>query len=215
MISKYTRGMVYWADITITAYAKHLQPKRRPVIIISNDVGNFFSGNVTIIPCTTNIEKSASQPTHFTTELTKGVTTVVLCENIQTVDKSILGDFIGILDENTMLEISRALGIALGFTDLKLNPKPLGSNVKTDAKIEEPLEKIEEEPTPAPTPTLSQPPEKVENAVDRTIKSNEFMQRFLKEMKDNGARYVAKKYGLPSDSAAYQRALRYRKALDK
>lgn len=209
MISKYVRGMVYWATIPITQYAPNVQVKKRPVIIVSNDVGNFFSQNITIIPCTSNSEKSYTQPTHCTTEIMKGITTVILCENIQTVDKSVLEEFIGILDDKTMLDISKALGVALGFTDLKLNNKPI-RNIPEQTK-----EIIEEEPTPTTAPTLSQPPKKTENAVDRTIKSNEFMQRFLKEMKDNGARYVAKKYGLPSDSAAHQRALRYRKALDK
>lgn len=210
MISKYTRGMVYWADITISAYSKHLQPKRRPVIIISNDVGNFFSGNVTIIPCTTNMEKNASQPTHFTTELTKGVTTIVLCENIQTVDKSILGDFIGILDENTMLEISKTLSIALGFTDLKLNPKPLGSNIKTDAKIEDNKgvqeeQKKEEKPIKIPTTTTG---------VDRSTKTPAYMRKYLKDLEEYGTEFVRVRYKLPSVSAVHQRKLRYKKALD-
>lgn len=206
MISKYTRGMVYWADITISAYSKHLQPKRRPVIIISNDVGNFFSGNVTIIPCTTNMEKNASQPTHYTTELTKGVTTIVLCENIQTVDKTILGDFIGILDENTMLEISRALGIALGFTDLKLNPKPLTSNTKIE-EIQEVKEEQKKEDKPVKIPTTT-------TGVDRSTKSPTYMKKYLKDLEEYGVEFVRVRYKLPSVSAVHQRKLRYKKALD-
>ena len=205
MISKYTRGMVYWADITISAYSKHLQPKRRPVIIISNDVGNFFSGNVTIIPCTTNMEKNASQPTHFTTELTKGVTTIVLCENIQTVDKSILGDFIGILDENTMLEISKTLSIALGFTDLKLNPKPLVTNTKIEEnKGVQEEQKKEEKPIKIPTTT----------GVDRSTKTPAYMRKYLKDLEEYGVEFVRVRYKLPSVSAVHQRKLRYKKALD-
>jgi mRNA interferase MazF len=206
MIRRYVRGMVYWADITITAYCKHLQPKRRPVIIISNDVGNFFSGNVTIIPCTTNVEKNASQPTHFTTELTKGVTTIVLCENIQTVDKSILGDFIGMLDKETMIEISKALGIALGFTDLKLNPKPLASNTKIE-DIQEVQEEQKKEEKPIKIPTTT-------NGVDRSTKTPAYMRKYLKDLEEYGVEFVRVRYKLPSVSAVHQRKLRYKKALD-
>lgn len=209
MISKYIRGMVYYANIPSVIYAPSVQSGRRPVVIISNDVANVFSQNVTVVPCTTNISKKDSQPTHFTTKLARDVESVVLCENIMTIDKSYLETFMGVLDDYTMKGITDALAVALGFTNLKLGSPASelgGDTLKADT--EEKPTKTQEEMAEEDKPiTLS-------SKIDRTIKTNEFMQRFIKEMKQHGARYVAKKYGLSTEHAAYQRALRYRKALD-
>lgn len=205
MLMEYIRGMVFYANIPNVIYAPSVQAGRRPVIIVSNDVGNIHSQNVTVVPCTSNISKKDSQPTHYTTRLKKDIDTIVLCEDIMTIDKSCLESFIGVLDDYTMEKISEAIAIALGFTNLKVVPKinTLKAEKETQSVPKQP-EKVAEETKPI---TLS-------SKIDRTVKTNDFMQKFLKEMKQYGARHVAKKYGLASDSAAYQRALRYRKALD-
>ena len=201
MLSKYIRGMVYYANIPNVIYAPSVQAGRRPVIIVSNDVGNIHSQNVTVVPCTSNISKKDSQPTHYTTRLKKDIDTIVLCEDIMTIDKSCLESFIGVLDDYTMEKISEAIAIALGFTNLKVVPK-----INT-LKAEKETQPVPKQPEKVAEKTTT-------NAIDRTIKTKAFMKKFLEEMKEYGARHVAKKYGLASDSAAYQRALRYRKALD-
>lgn len=200
MISKYIRGMVYYANIPNVIYAPSVQSGRRPVIIVSNDIANVFSQNVTVVPCTTNTNKKDSQPTHYTTRLMKDIDTIVLCEDIMTIDKSCLETFVGVLDDFTMKKISETIAVALGFTDLKIIPKSDTLKAEYKPKEKEEPKKVTEKITT--------------NAGDRTVKTEAFMRNFLKEMKEHGARHVAKRYGLASDSAAYQRALRYRKALD-
>lgn len=199
MISKYIRGMVYYANLPIVAYAPTVQSGRRPVVIVSNDVGNVFSQNVSIVPCTSNTGKKDSQPTHVTTRIIKDIETVILCENIMTVDKSCLDSFIGVLDECTMNDISEAIGIALGFTNLKLRPptEPLKAVVGPKSRCAGGLTG----PNPEPT-------------TDRSKKTEAFMRTFIAETQEKGVAYMAKKYKISSTGAVYQRCMRYKKLLD-
>lgn len=201
MLSKFTRGMVYYANIPNILYAPTVQAGHRPVIIVSNDIANVFSQNITVVPCTSNINKKDSQPTHVTTKLIKDTETIVLCENIMTLDKSCLESFVGVLDDMTMAKITEAIGIALGFTNLKINDRvnTLKDEHKPERKTEyKPKEIAKENHT----------------TIDRTKKTKEFMKNFLEETESKGAVYVMKKYGLVSQGAVYQRCIRYKKLLD-
>lgn len=201
MLSKFTRGMVYYANIPNILYAPTVQAGHRPVIIVSNDIANVFSQNITVVPCTSNINKKDSQPTHVTTKLIKDTETIVLCENIMTLDKSCLESFVGVLDDMTMAKITEAIGIALGFTNLKINDRvnTLKDEHKAERKTEyKPKEIAKENHT----------------TIDRTKKTKEFMKNFLEETESKGAIYVMKKYGLVSQGAVYQRCIRYKKLLD-
>jgi mRNA interferase MazF len=189
MISKYVRGMVYYANIPSVLYAPNVQTGRRPVIIVSNDVANVFSSNVSVVPCTTNINKKDSQPTHVTTNLIKETETIILCENIMTMDKSYLETFVGMLDDITMDKITNAIGVALGFTNLRMRDRV--NTLKAEHK---------------------EKPQKVEK--DKSQTRINFMKTFIEEMQTKGAVYVQKKYGLSSTGAAYQRSTRYKKLLD-
>ena len=197
MLSKYTRGMVYYANIPNILYAPTVQAGHRPVIIVSNDIANVFSQNITVVPCTSNINKKDSQPTHITTKLIKDTETIVLCENIMTLDKSCLESFVGVLDDMTMTKITEAIGIALGFTNLRINDR-----VNTLKAEHRPETKTEYKPKENRT------------TIDRTKKTKEFMKIFLEETESKGAAYVMKKYGLASQGAVYQRCIRYKKLLD-
>lgn len=201
MISKFIRGMVYYATLPVVAYAPSVQAGRRPVIIVSNDVGNVFSQNVSVVPCTTNTNKKDSQPTHVTTRIMKDIDTVILCENVMTIDKSCLDSFIGVLDERTMKEITECLGIALGFTNLKLNA---------------PKETLKAEPEIVTGPKsgcaggLTGP----QTTKTKTKNTEEFMKDFIKQVEEKGVVHVQKKYGISSTGAVYQRCMRYKKLLD-
>lgn len=201
MISKYIRGMVYYANIPNVIYAPSVQAGRRPVIIISNDIGNIHSQNVSVVPCTTNMNKKDSQPTHITTNLIKETETIVLCENVMTIDKSYLESFVGMLDDYTMEKITNAIGIALGFTNLKMNDR-----INTLKYEHKPERKTEYKPKEIARENHT--------TIDRTKKTKEFMKNFLEETESKGAVYVMKKYGLASQGAVYQRCIRYKKLLD-
>lgn len=201
MISKFIRGMVYYATLPVVAYAPSVQAGRRPVIIVSNDVGNVFSQNVTVVPCTTNTNKRDSQPTHVTTRIMKDIDTVILCENVMTIDKSCLDSFIGVLDERTMKEITECLGVALGFTNLKLNvPK---ETYKTEPEIVT-------GPRSGCAGGLTGP----QTPKAKAKNTEEFMKDFIKQVEEKGVVHVQKKYGISSTGAVYQRCMRYKKLLD-
>lgn len=187
MLSKFVRGMVYYANIPSILYAPNVQSGRRPVIIVSNDVANVFSSNVSVVPCTSNISKKDSQPTHVTTNLIKETETVILCENIMTMDKTYLETFVGMLDDITMDKITNAIGVALGFTNLKLRDR--NNTLKAEKKSEEPI-------------------------AEKHRKTQTFMKNFIEETKTKGVAHVQKKYGLSSTGAVYQRCTRYKKLLD-
>ena len=112
------RGDVYFADLSPVIGSE--QGGVRPVLVIQNDVGNKFSPTVIVAAITSKIAKS-SLPIHV--ELTRedhdlDRDSVVLLEQIRTLDKARLQDKIAHLDARVMRRINRALVISLGLTDL-------------------------------------------------------------------------------------------------
>lgn len=179
MIKKYARGMVYWVDLP-NWYGENVQTGRRPCIIISNDVGNIFSNNVTVVPCTTNLDKLSTQPTHCKTSLFKNVESLILCESIFTISKTLIGDFIGLLDDDTMQQVTDCIKIALGID-------------KIPEKISEPKKE--------PETKVKQP---------KKISLKETQQEYIKDYDKYGPDYVVKKYNVASKNAAYQRYKYYK-----
>lgn len=117
MITRFARGMVYWVNLP-NWYGDNVQSGKRPCIIVSNDIGNIFSENIMVVPCTSNMNKENTQPTHYTTRVTKDTESVVLCENIFTISKKLTEGFIGLLDAKTMEEIDKCIMIALRLADI-------------------------------------------------------------------------------------------------
>lgn len=184
MIAKYARGMVYWINLPNT-FGDSVQTGRRPCVIISNNVGNIFSENVTVVPCTTNIEKADSQPTHYTTKLYATTESVVLCENIITVSKRLCDTFIGLLDEHEMKNIDKCVSIALGLQEV-----PKSTNI---AEVQEDTLKLK----------------------SNRIASIDIKKEYLADFEKYGVDYVIAKYNVASISAAHQRRLYYQKQLTK
>lgn len=89
----------------------------RPVLIIQNDIGNRFSPTVIVAAITAQIQKG-KLPTHVEIKASKhGLErdSVILLEQIRTLDKQRLTDKITKLSANKMAEIDRALEISLGI----------------------------------------------------------------------------------------------------
>ena len=91
----------------------------RPVLIIQNDIGNRFSPTVIVAAITAKIQK-AKLPTHV--ELSAEAhgfdrDSVVLLEQIRTIDKQRLTDKITHLDEETMKKVNESLSISVGLID--------------------------------------------------------------------------------------------------
>ena len=109
------RGQLYYADLSPVVGSE--QGGVRPVLILQNDVGNKFSPTVIAAATTSRLTK-AKLPTHITLEKEKYCLpkdSIVLLEQIRTIDKSRLLDYIGELPTEIMSKVNTALMISLGF----------------------------------------------------------------------------------------------------
>ena len=109
------RGEMYYADLSPVIGSE--QGGIRPVLIVQNDIGNKYSPTIIAAAVTSRLNK-ARLPTHIelvseTYGLPKD--SVVLLEQLRTLDKKRLKDKIGLLDNETMEKVNIALLISLGF----------------------------------------------------------------------------------------------------
>ena len=108
------RGQVYFADLSPVKGSE--QGGLRPVVIIQNDKGNLYSPTTIVATITSKMSK-AKLPTHIEVKAGEGglsVKSIVLCEQIRTIDKSRLFAYHGKFSEETMAKINKALKISLG-----------------------------------------------------------------------------------------------------
>jgi len=111
------RGDVYFADLSPVVGSE--QGGVRPVLIIQNDIGNRFSPTVIIAAITAQIQK-AKLPTHVEIDAQRygfERDSVILLEQIRTIDKQRLTDKITHLDDEMMDKVDEALQISLGLID--------------------------------------------------------------------------------------------------
>lgn len=109
------RGDVFFADLSPVVGSE--QGGTRPVLIIQNDIGNRFSPTVIIAAITAQIQK-AKLPTHVEIDAKKygfERDSVILLEQLRTIDKSRLTDRITHLDDELMEKVDIALEISLGL----------------------------------------------------------------------------------------------------
>ena len=108
---------VYRGDIFYILKGGHVtgseQETGRPAVIVSNDVGNKHSDLVEVVFLTTKSKKPL--PTH--TEVICQVPSTALCEQVQTINKSKLGNYIRSCTDEEMKRIDFALKISLGLVD--------------------------------------------------------------------------------------------------
>ena len=85
-------------------------------MVVQNNVGNKYSPTVIVVAITSQINK-AKIPTHIELSTEYGLTkdSVLLTEQIRTLDKRRLKEKIGVLDEKCMKNVNNALLISLGF----------------------------------------------------------------------------------------------------
>ena len=111
------RGDVFYADLSPVVGSE--QGGVRPVLVIQNDIGNRFSPTVIIAAITAQIQK-AKLPTHVEIDAkSHGMEkdSVILLEQIRTIDKQRLTDKITHLEEETMRKVDEALQISVGLID--------------------------------------------------------------------------------------------------
>ena len=108
------RGEIYAVDFG-TGFGSE-QGGIRPSLILQNDIGNKHSPTTTVAAITTK----ANLPTHVKI-MAKGLKTesTVLLEQIRTIDKARLGEYIGRLDSKTLAAVDRAIVVSLGIKYLE------------------------------------------------------------------------------------------------
>lgn len=110
------RGDIYYADLSPVVGSE--QGGMRPVLIVQNDVGNRFSPTVIAAAITSQTDK-AKLPTHIQVRsagsgLAKD--SIVLLEQMRTLDKRRLREHMGRLDEDSMRRVNNAIEVSLGLS---------------------------------------------------------------------------------------------------
>lgn len=109
------RGEIYYADLSPVVGSE--QGGTRPVLIVQNDVGNRFSPTV-IAAAITSQQSKADLPTHIALQAeNSGLArdSIVLLEQVRTLDKHRLKERMGRLDEASMGRVDQALSISFGL----------------------------------------------------------------------------------------------------
>jgi mRNA interferase MazF len=112
------RGDIFYADLSPVIGSE--QGGIRPVLVVQNDIGNKYSPTVIAAAITSQINK-AKLPTHIELDAKEyGLQkdSVVLLEQIRTIDKRRLREKIGRLDDELMKKVNEALSISFGLTDV-------------------------------------------------------------------------------------------------
>lgn len=115
MEKKIKRGDMFYADLPFGIGSE--QCGYRPVLIIQNDTGNKYSRTIIAAIITSKTENKANIPTHCHIEAQQGLErdSLVMLEQIRTMDKARLKEYIGTLDAEAMNKIDRALAVSVGL----------------------------------------------------------------------------------------------------
>ena len=109
------RGDIYYADLSPVVGSE--QGGLRPVLIVQNDVGNRYSPTVIAAAITSKMSK-ARLPTHidiYAKEVGLAKDSVILLEQVRTLDKRRLREKMGHLEEDTMKRVNEAISVSFGL----------------------------------------------------------------------------------------------------
>ena len=120
-MSDIRRGEIYYADLSPVVGSE--QGGIRPIVVLQNNIGNRFSPTVIVAAITSQIGK-AKIPTHIELPSSKYYLpkdSVVLLEQIRTIDKKRLKEKMGHLDDATMNNVNNAIQVSFGLLGGNLN----------------------------------------------------------------------------------------------
>ena len=116
------RGDIYYADLSPVVGSE--QGGLRPVLIVQNDIGNRYSPTVIAAAITSKMSK-AKLPTHidvFASQVGLAKDSVILLEQIRTIDKIRLKEKMGHLDDKVMGEVNEAITVSFGLGSSREEP---------------------------------------------------------------------------------------------
>ena len=127
--SKFMRGQIWWME----GYEVHKEGgKRRPALIVSNDIinSNMMNENITIVPLTSNTER-ANMRTNIVINRYNRATSVAKCAELVTIYKNQLVSYESTVDKEVMESVEQAIRFALGMEEtIQTNNEVLTSFVK-------------------------------------------------------------------------------------
>lgn len=127
------RGEIYWADLDPVIGSE--QGGIRPVVVIQNNMGNRHSTTVIVAAVTTKEKRPL--PIHVpVTAAESGLKydSVVLTEQVRTLEKTRLGRRLGSLNAQTMRRVDQALSLSLGTRTVSEDQKDEGSQETEDQR---------------------------------------------------------------------------------
>lgn len=119
MSQTYLRGDLYYADLGKGVGSE--QEGCRPVVIIQNDIGNRYSPTVIVAAISSKVGAKAKLPTHYYLAAENGLKlpSIVLSEQLRTIDKRRLTEYIGHMSELQMRGIDKTLSVSIGLNGPK------------------------------------------------------------------------------------------------
>ena len=117
------RGDIFYADLNPVIGSE--QGGTRPVLVISNNTGNKHSPTVIIAPITSRTHAKAKLPTHTEVKDFEKLDkeSVILLEQIRTIDKQRLKQYTGLMPDNIMVRVDKALAISISLRGGQCNKK--------------------------------------------------------------------------------------------
>ena len=111
----YRRGDIYLVDLGTNVGSE--QCGCRPVLLLQNNVGNHYATTLIVAPVSSRYWKKSKQPTHSLIEGIQNLTSpsVVLAEQIITIDKKRVMKYLGKVPEDQMQVIDKAVKVSLGL----------------------------------------------------------------------------------------------------
>lgn len=115
---QYHRGDIYFANLNPSYGCEH--GGIRPVLILQNDIGNFYSPTLIVTPATKQTDKKPSLPTHVVLNKIPGMKydrdSLFMLEQMRVIDKHRLRGYAGRLTRAQMEQIDKAVFASLGLT---------------------------------------------------------------------------------------------------
>jgi mRNA interferase MazF len=110
----FRRGDIYLANLN--PFRGSEQGGTRPVLVLQNDIGNYYAPTLIVAPITSRLQK-LNQSTHFLLKREGGLyrDSMVELEQIRTIDKSRVEYYIGKISRETMMRIDEVVTISLGI----------------------------------------------------------------------------------------------------
>lgn len=120
-MNRIKKGNIYYANLDPVVGSE--QGGNRPVVVVSNNIGNSHSPTIMVAPITSSDNNKNDLPTHVEIKEKLKNDSIILTEQIRSIDKTRLKEFKGRVNRKTELKIDEALIIAFGINIEKITDK--------------------------------------------------------------------------------------------